>query len=293
MNSKDISGKTLEDIGISVLLIALFSATIVDSLGGEFLFTENLVMTIVTFVAVLLAAIRVTNIPAIIAGIATVSYIAYKLYQMFAQGGIIEGLSYLWIAIPGLAVLGMALFSKGIQRLQRDNNVLSKQVEDLIMIDPLTGFYNLRSMYMDIQTQISYAERNNTYISLMIIRPRYRKELKDVLNKEQYEKVIVTFSKIVYETVRLEDRVYSLDSDGTVGVLLTCDRQGAKLVEKRIRTKIDNTNAFDNIAKKPIRMEIQLGFLEYKKEYNRDAIKFKSLVEEEVAYDICYEGTLI
>lgn len=286
MNSKDISGKTLEDIGISVLLIALFSATIVDSLGGEFLFIENLVMTIVTFVAVLLAAIRVTNIPAIIAGIATVSYIAYKLYQMFAQGGIIEGLSYLWIAIPGLAVLGMALFSKGIQRLQRDNNVLSKQVEDLIMIDPLTGFYNLRSMYMDIQTQISYSERNNTYISLMIIRPRYRKELKDVLNKEQYEKVIVTFSKIVYETVRLEDRVYSLDSDGTVGVLLTCDRQGAKLVEKRIRTKIDNTNAFDNIAKKPIRMEIQLGFLEYKKEYNRDAIKFKSLVEEEVAYDI-------
>ena len=284
MNSKDISGKTLEDIGISVLLIALFSATIVDSLGGEFLFTENLVMTIVTFVAVLLAAIRVTNIPAIIAGIATVSYIAYKLYQMFAQGGIIEGLSYLWIAIPGLAVLGMALFSKGIQRLQRDNNVLSKQVEDLIMIDPLTGFYNLRSMYMDIQTQISYSERNNTYISLMIIRPRYRKELKDVLNKEQYEKVIVTFSKIVYETVRLEDRVYSLDR--TVGVLLTCDRQGAKLVEKRIRTKIDNTNAFDNIAKKPIRMEIQLGFLEYKKEYNRDAIKFKSLVEEEVAYDI-------
>lgn len=286
MNSKDISGKTLEDIGISVLLIALFSATIVDSLGGEFLFTENLVMTIVTFVAVLLAAIRVTNIPAIIAGIATVSYIAYKLYQMFAQGGIIEGLSYLWIAIPGLAVLGMALFSKGIQRLQRDNNVLSKQVEDLIMIDPLTGFYNLRSMYMDIQTQISYAERNNTYISLMIIRPRYRKELKDVLKKEQYEKVIVTFSKIVYETVRLEDRVYSLDSDGTVGVLLTCDRQGAKLVEKRIRAKIDNTNAFDNIAQKPIRMEIQLGFLEYKKEYNRDAIKFKSLVEEEVAYDI-------
>ena len=286
MNSKDISGKTLEDIGISVLLIALFSATIVDSLGGEFLFTENLVMTIVTFVAVLLAAIRVTNIPAIIAGIATVSYIAYKLYQMFAQGGIIEGLSYLWIAIPGLAVLGMALFSKGIQRLQRDNNVLSKQVEDLIMIDPLTGFYNLRSMYMDIQTQISYSERNNTYISLMIIRPRYRKELKDVLNKEQYEKVIVTFSKIVYKTVRLEDRVYSLDSDGTVGVLLTCDRQGAKLVEKRIRTKIDNKNAFDNIAQKPIRMEIQLGFLEYKKEYNRDAIKFKSLVEEEVAYDI-------
>lgn len=286
MNNKDISGKTLEDIGISVLLIALFTATIVGALSDGSLFTENLVMTIVTFIAVLLTAIRVTSIPAIIAGIETVSYIAYKLYQVFGQDARIPLLSYLWIAIPGLAVLGMSLFIKGVQRLQRDNNVLSKQVEDLIMIDPLTGFYNLRSMYMDIQTQISYSERHNTHISLMIIRPRYRKELKDVLKKEQYEKVIVAFSKLIYETVRLEDKVYALDNDGTIGALLTCDRQGAKLVEKRIRKKIEETAAFDKIAEKPIRMEIQLGFLEYKKEYNRDVIQFKSLVEEEVAYDL-------
>ena len=234
----------------------------------------------------MLTAIRVSNIPAIIAGIETISYVAYKLYQMFGQGGQTPLLSYMWIAIPGLAVLGMSLFIKGVQRLQRDNNVLSKQVEDLIMIDPLTGFYNLRSMYMDIQTQISFSERNNTSISLMIIRPRYRKELKDVLKKTQYEQVIVNLSKIVYETVRLEDKVYSLDGDGTIGVLLTCDRQGAKLVERRIRGNIEKSEAFANIAEKPIRMEIQLGYLEYKKEYNRDAIKYKSLVEDEVAYDL-------
>ena len=120
----------------------------------------------------------------------------------------------------------------------------------------------------------------------MIIRPRYRKELKDVLKKNQYETAIVKLSKIIYDTVRLEDKVYSLDGDGTIGILLTCDRAGAKLVEKRIRNNIENTDAFNEIAEKPIRMEIQLGFLEYKKEYNRDAIQFKSLVEEEVAYDL-------
>ena len=286
MKKKDISGKTLEDVGISVLLIALFAATMVCALSDRSLFTENLVMTIVTFIAVLLTAIRVTSIPVIVVSLETVCYIAYKLYQVFALDAVLSGLSYMWVAIPGLAVLGMTLFIKGVQRLQRDNNVLSQQVEDLIMIDPLTGFYNLRSMYMDIQTQISYSERNNTSISLMIIRPRYRKELKDVLKKAQYESVIVKLSKLVYDTVRLEDKVYSLDTDGTVGVLLTCDRSGAKLVEKRIRKKIEDTDAFNNIAEKPIRMEVQLGYLEYKKEYNRDAIHFKSLVEEEVAYDL-------
>ena len=207
MKKRDISGKTLEDIGISVLLIALFANTVVCALSDEFLFTENLVLTIVTFVAVLLTAIRVTSIPVIIASLETVCFIAYKIYQVFALDATVPGLSYLWIAIPGLAVLGISLFIKGVQRLQRDNNVLSQQVEDLIMIDPLTGFYNLRSMYMDIQTQISYSERNNTAISLMIIRPRYRKELKDVLKKSQYENAIVRLSKIIYDTVRLEDKV--------------------------------------------------------------------------------------
>lgn len=286
MSKKDISGKTLEDVGISVLLIALFAITIVCSLSDMTLFNENLIMTIVTFIAVLLAAMRVTSIPVIIASLETVCFIAFKIYQVFGLDASIKNLSYVWIAIPGIAVLGMSLFIKGVQRLQRDNNVLSQQVEDLIMIDPLTGFYNLRSMYMDIQTQISFSERNNTSISLMIIRPRYRKELKDVLKKNQYETAIVKLSKIIYDTVRLEDKVYSLDGDGTIGILLTCDRAGAKLVEKRIRNNIENTDAFNEIAEKPIRMEIQLGFLEYKKEYNRDAIQFKSLVEEEVAYDL-------
>lgn len=286
MNKRDISGKTLEDIGISVLLIALLANVILGSLSDRSLFTENLVMTIITFVAVLLAAVRVTSVPVIVAALETVCFIAYKIYQVFALDASVPGLSYLWVAIPGLAVLGISLFIKGVQRLQRDNNVLSQQVEDLIMIDPLTGFYNLRSMYMDIQTQISYSERNNTSISLMIIRPRYRKELKDVLKKSQYETAIVRLSKLIYDTVRLEDKVYSLDGDGTVGVLLTCDKSGAKLVEKRVRKKIEEGDAFGDIADRPIRMEIQIGYLEYKKEYNRDAIQFKSLVEEEVAYDL-------
>lgn len=286
MNKRDISGKTLEDIGISVLLIALLANVILGSLSDRSLFTENLVMTIITFVAVLLTAVRVTSVPVIVAALETVCFIAYKIYQVFALDASVPGLSYLWVAIPGLAVLGISLFIKGVQRLQRDNNVLSQQVEDLIMIDPLTGFYNLRSMYMDIQTQISYSERNNTSISLMIIRPRYRRELRDVLKKSQYETAIVRLSKIIYDTVRLEDKVYSLDGDGTVGVLLTCDKSGAKLVEKRIRKKIEEGDAFGDIADRPIRMEIQIGYLEYKKEYNRDAIQFKSLVEEEVAYDL-------
>lgn len=286
MKKRDVSGKTLQDVGICVLLISLFATVVVCSLLGQEYFTENLVMTAVVFLAVLLAAFRVTGFAVVLAAAQTIIFLAYKILKMFSAEAEISTASYLWIVIPGLAVLGMTMFIKGVSRLQLDNNILSKQVEDLIMIDPLTGFYNLRSMYMDIQTQISFAERNDKKICLMILRPRYKKELKDVLKREQYETTIVQLSKYVFDTVRLEDRVYSLDGDGTIGVLLTCDRHGAKLVEGRLRNKIENEDAFKDIAEKPIRMEIQLGCLEYKQEYNRDAILFKSQVEEELAYDI-------
>lgn len=286
MNKKDVSGKTLQDIGISVQLIAVFAAVIVSALSSSEFVSENIVMTVVAFVAVILAAFRVTGLAIVIAALQTIIFLVYKLYSLFALDKSISTPSYLWVIIPILAVLGMTMFIKGVNRLQLDNNILSKQVEELIMIDPLTGFYNLRSMYMDIQTQISFAERNEKKICLMILRPRYRRELKDVLKREQYEQTIVKLARFIYDTVRLEDRVYSLDGDGTIGVLLTCDRAGARLVEGRIRNKIENEKAFADIAEKPIRMDIQLGCLEYKREYNRDAILFKSQVEEELAYDI-------
>lgn len=286
MKRRDVSGKTLQDIGIVVMLAALLIISIVCAISGEELLNENIIMTVITFVAVILAAFRVTSFSVIVASIQTMSYMGYKAYSMFVLNNEINYASYFFIVVPGLAVAGMLLFVKGVNRLQRDNNILSNQVEELIMINPLTGLYNLRSMYMDIQTQISYAERTNKNICLMILRPRYKKELKEVLNKSQFEEAVVKLSKYVYDTVRLEDRVYSLDNDGTLGVLLTCNRNGAKLVEKRLREKIDNPEAFTDIAERPLRMEIQLGCLEYKQDYNRDAILFKSRVEEEVAYDL-------
>lgn len=286
MKRRDVSGKTLQDIGIVVMLAALLIISIVCAISGEELLNENIIMTVITFVAVILAAFRVTSFSVIVASIQTMSYMGYKAYSMFVLNNEINYASYFFIVVPGLAVAGMLLFVKGVNRLQRDNNILSNQVEELIMINPLTGLYNLRSMYMDIQTQISYAERTNKNICLMILRPRYKKELKEVLSKSQFEEAVVKLSKYVYDTVRLEDRVYSLDNDGTLGVLLTCNRNGAKLVEKRLREKIDNPEAFTDIAERPLRMEIQLGCLEYKQDYNRDAILFKSRVEEEVAYDL-------
>lgn len=287
MEKKETTGKALQDIGITILLVALLLCAVLLAATTEQYF-EGLLMLAGIFLAVLFAAFRLTAVAIVIAGLQTVAFVAYKIYSYVTGVTEVYPISFCWVALTLMAVAGAIMYVSGLKQMRLENQVLKQQVEELIMIDPLTGFYNLRSMFMDIQTQISYAERNGKAISLMIIKLRYLKELKSVLKKAQYDEVRVRLAKIVVDTVRLEDRVYVIDEEGSLGVLLTCDRNGAKLVEGRLRKKLDDPAAFDGIAQTSIRVEVKIGSLQYKKEeFERDAILFKERVEEEVEYDLC------
>ncbi|MCR5266949.1 MAG: GGDEF domain-containing protein [Lachnospiraceae bacterium] len=287
MNKKETAGKTLQDIGICILLVALLLCAILFSATADY-YLESILMLLGIFLAVLFACFRLTAVAIVIAGLQVVAFIAYKVYMIAGAGEDVPALTFCWIGLTALAVLGAVMYVSGLKKMQLENQILKQQVDELIMIDPLTGFYNLRSMFMDIQTQISYAERNGKAISLMIIKFRYVKELKSVLKKAQYDEVRVRLAKLVVDTVRLEDRVYVIDDEGSLGVLLTCDRAGSKIVEGRLRKKLDDVSAFDGIASTPLRIEVKIGSLQYKKEeFERDAILLKERVEEEVEYDLC------
>lgn len=286
MDKKDVAGKTLQDVGICILLSSfLLSAILFAATQDHYL--EGLLMLSGMFVAVLFACFNLTGFAIVIASLGVVAFVAYKVYLIAVLSENVLPISFGWILLSVMAVVGALLFVNGLKKVKLENQILKQQVEELVMIDPLTGFYNLRSMFMDTQTQISYAERNGKAISLMIIKFRYGKELKSVLKKSQYDEVIVRLSKLVFDTVRLEDRVYAIDNDGSLGVLLTCDKTGSKIVEKRLRGKLEDPSIFDGIAPSQIRVEVKIGCLQYKKEeFQRDVMLFKEHVEEEVEYDL-------
>ena len=286
MKANKYEGKILHDIGISIVFAMLFLCSLLTARAGEELFTENLVMTIAVFIIALLAVYQFVTLSIVLVSVTTVTYIGVKIFLKISQNADIAGSSFLWFVLPGLTVVGSVLYVNGQKKLQTENALLKRQVEELIMIDPLTNLYNLRSMFMDIQTQVSFAERNNQHISLMVIKLKYHEQLKKVLNQNQYEQVLVKVSKYVVDTVRLEDRVYAIDDIGSLAIILTTDALGCKSVVMRLRNKLDNTEAFMDIASQPIRVEVKIGYLEYnKEEFQRDARLFLSKVEEEASFD--------
>ncbi len=277
----------LSYLGISLLMLSFILAVIVTAYSGSEHLAENLVMTISLAIAVVITVAGYLMMAVIVAAVATMIYAGLKIYSIMVLSSEMVPISFLWLIIPAMCVVGIALYVKRYSPLTLENALLKKQISELVMIDPVTGLYNLRSLFMDIQTQISYAERNDSPISLMILRLRYPAEMKKVLKSSQYDQVVKQLSMLIVDTVRLEDRVYSIDENGGFGIILTCDKEGTKIVEKRLRTKLDDPKWFAGISDKQIRTEIRMGYLQYDKaKYNRNANEFKDDVEEEVNYDM-------
>ncbi|MCR4807394.1 MAG: GGDEF domain-containing protein [Lachnospiraceae bacterium] len=269
------TGKASYDLGTILVFCAFAIASIVTSSCGRELYKENITMVAVAFTVAILAAFRVINAAMILAALQTVIFIGLKIASI-ASGTLEYKISFGWVAVPGLLVLGYTFINRAKREANLAQEIMNEQINELIMTDPVTGLYNLRSMYMDIQTQISYAERNNKQICLMILMPKYVDEMKAVLKPKEFKEVVIRLSKAVCDTVRLEDRVYSIDSEGGFGIILTCDREGARLVEDRLSERLSDADMYsDIVAGNEIRVEMQLGCVQYDEKLERDAIKFK------------------
>lgn len=280
-------GRIVSYIGLGLMLLSFILAVVVTGSAGSDSFTENIIMTCALALSVVITVAGYLTVGVIVAAVATVVFGGLKIYSIMVLQNDFPPVSFLWIVLPAICVTGIALYVKRYSPLTLENAILKKQIDDLVMIDPVTGLYNLRSLFMDFQTQISYAERNDSPISFMILRLRYPAEMKKVLKPSQYEKVVKQLSLLIVDTVRLEDRVYAIDENGGFGIILTCDKDGTKIVEKRLRDKLDDPKWFEGISDKQIRTEVKIGYLTYdKSKYNRDADSFKRDVEEEVDYDM-------
>ena len=273
--------------GLIMMLVAFIGGAVVTHLSGAENFATNIISLVAMAACICLAMLGMMTLSIVAACIYTLSLLAIKIVAMISEDAKIAPALYAWIPIMAIAIVGAALFIKGIQRLKLEKNVLATQVQELIMIDPLTGLYNLRSLFMDIQTQISFAERNKVPISMMIVKLRYPAELKRVLKKNEFNTAIKDLAGVICDTVRLEDRVYSIDPDGVFAVILTCDKAGAKIVKSRLTANLEKPEKFENVTDKPIRVEVKVGYTQYVKEkFNRDAESFKKAAEDEADYDI-------
>ncbi|MEY8354644.1 GGDEF domain-containing protein [Lachnospiraceae bacterium 54-53] len=287
MTNKKSFGYLFQDMGLISLLACLFAGAVTVSYTEKAVLFEAVVMLLGTYTALLLAGFKLFGLSCVVAGVEVTVYTAYRLYLFLSYDTEIPLLSFVWIFLPLLSVASMALFVSGSRRLELENDILREQVEELVMVNPLTKLYNLRSLYHDLNIQISYAERKKVPLSLMVIVLKYEAELAGILSRRNYERVIQRLARLVVDTVRVEDKTYSIDHKGSLAVIMTCDKAGCEIAMGRLRSRITEKDAFEGITDSAIKIEVKMASLEYDREaYGNNVILFKQRVENELQYDV-------
>ena len=277
-----------QDIGMFFLIAVLFIGILLMILAPEERKLEFVILLLISYMAMLFAAFRMTVIAVICAGLQVIIYSVYKLFTCYIYGMLILTTEFAWIIYPLLAVGAMSLFVNRTSLLEAEIDYLHEQVVKLVLIDPLTGLYNLKSLYLDLQGQIALAARRNMDITLMILSLRYEAELSKILGKSNMEILKQKIALNVQDTLRIEDRIYSIDERGSLAILLNCKGEDALIVKNRLLKKLTAVDAMPEIIKdKIIKVEFQFGYLQYSPElHGKDVIGFKQKVESELQYDV-------
>jgi len=287
MIKKRTTGYLKQDIGLVLLLTCLFIGVITVGNINPDQYLESLIMLIGIFLAIIFAGFKMPSLAIVFAGFQILAYSSYRLFLLFSYNESIPVICYIWVILPIASVASMYLFVSGSQKTELENEILKEQVEEYVMINSLTGLYNLRSLYHDLNRQIAYVERNNLSLSLVIVALKYEQELKKVLSRNRYEIVIQKLAEVVSSSIRLEDKVYSIDNQGSFAIMLTCDEEGSNFVMRRIEHKVSKKDTFSGIDNMSIKVEVKMACVQYdKEEFGNNVMAYKQKVESELQYDV-------
>lgn len=277
----------LQDVALLFFLgCILGSGLVVGFSDTEAARLENIVMFLIMCASIILAAYRFRYLAVVLASVQTCFFAAYKIYTGFFLGGEITLFSFFWLILPVGCVVSMLLFMHETYRAEIISEMLEKQIHEQILTDRVTGLYNLKSMYMDLERQIAFSKRNNLKLSLMILELRYKDELKSILNGAQFDALRVAYVRVLEDSIRLEDRLYALDEDGQVGIICTCDKPGAQIMKQRILNHLAQPEQFRDIIDRAIRVDVRVGIFEYREGEVTNAIDLKKKAENEMQYDV-------
>lgn len=276
----------LQDIGFLGFLLCIVAVIILVTAAPTDQKIECLILFLALCVPIMLCIYKFPILAYTMAGLQILIYTIFKLYRWSAWNDSLSYVEYFWIIIPFLTVSCLQMYMKGVSRLEAENKILKEQMEDLVLIDPLTDLYNLRSLYNDLTRQMSLSRRNNTKIGIMVIKLKYAAELDRILSTNQFNSLRQTMAIIIEDNIRLEDKLYSVDSTGTIVIFMHCDLSGSEVVANKLKNALYEKDAFKDEAGSVIKVDVKIGFVQYEKDKIANAFDFFQKANSEVQYDV-------
>lgn len=124
---------------------------------------------------------------------------------------------------------------RDLEKKNIELEILNNKLNDLAVKDHLTGLYNRRYFYENIEKEIVKAKRIGYSISLIMIDLNDFKKVNDSLGHEEGDRLLKGFGNICQQLLRKDfDFVIRFGGDEFIIVLLDCIGKGALEVAMRL-----------------------------------------------------------
>ncbi|SLM29896.1 Signal transduction family protein (GGDEF domain protein) [Desulfamplus magnetovallimortis] len=123
--------------------------------------------------------------------------------------------------------------------LKRRNAEMIKKLEELAVTDGLTGLYNQRHFYDQLNTEIERHMRYHAPLSLMLFDIDCFKQFNDTYGHIEGDKVIVSLAKVTKSCMRSLDTAYRYGGEEFTVILPETDLRQAAIVGERLRATFE------------------------------------------------------
>ena len=283
INSKSI---LLQDLGVFLFMASIVSGSLIVALTGRELLYQNVAMLFGVFLVGLLIILRARTAGVIVSSVIILVFTIYKLYMRLAYLKPIEWTAYIWPLLVIATLAGMTLFVALLSTIEGVNSILNRRIDELTTIDPLTGLENLRSMVGSLKRYMALSERNGTFMGLMMVRLRYHEEIKKVLTTRQFNDLRHILAETIANVLRMEDRVFTMDENGSIAIIYFGEEKGVSVVKSRILNAVAKQNMLPDLNEQMLTVELSIVHRHYDKSYSKDALRYINDVEKEFAYEV-------
>lgn len=129
---------------------------------------------------------------------------------------------------------------------------------ELSITDGLTGLYNSRHFYGQLQVEMERAERYEHPLSLLMLDVDNFKSYNDTFGHLEGDRVLGGLAQVIRESIRLSDSAYRYGGEEFVALLPETDRVEAVRVAERLRSSFEK-RIFNPLTGEQVTMTISIG----------------------------------
>lgn len=169
-----------------------------------------------------------------------------------------QQLTLVCVALALVTLAGM-LISLHLVNASRLQERYTGMIEEMALLDPLTGIANRRQFFDTGKREFSRSHRSRRVLSVLMLDLDYFKKINDRWGHPTGDLVLKTFSTIVASGLRQQDCVGRLGGEEFAVILPETSAAEAAIIAERIRHAVESSETMHAESGESVRITVSIG----------------------------------